>query len=159
LTLSLTSIAAGAALGAGLGAAWLFHGRHDDAEAPLAAFMTVSQTLTGRAALDGDVALRLFGALQASVSDFSLRIQQLAAAMAAGRNAFAPAAADTASLPNDPRQALASLILRGWYLGVVDDAAVVDGQALMHAAVADALPVRGYCGGAPGFWAEKPMEG
>jgi hypothetical protein len=92
------------------------------------------------------------------VPNFSLRIQQLAAAMDAGQADFPLAAEKTAILAKDPRQALASLILRGWYLGVIDGTAVIDRQALMHGAVANMLPVRGYCGGAPGFWAEKPAE-
>ncbi|RXZ38638.1 hypothetical protein D9O50_03790 [Oxalobacteraceae bacterium CAVE-383] len=151
-------IAAGATLGTGLSAAWLFNARKADNAAPLAAFMKVSQALTGKTALDREAGIRIFGALQASVPNFPLRIQQLAAAMDAGQADFPLAAADSAALPADPRQALASIILRGWYLGVVDGAAVIDRQALMHAAVAGVLPVRGYCGGAPGFWAENPAE-
>ncbi|HEY4317294.1 MAG TPA: sugar dehydrogenase complex small subunit [Herbaspirillum sp.] len=155
---SLLLAAAGATAGVGLGAAWLFRARENEAAAPLAAFMQVSRKLTGNAALDADVGRRLFGALQAGVPHFSLRIQQLAAAMDAGTGGFTLAAERSATPARDPRQALASLILRGWYLGLVDNAAVIDRQALMYQAVAGALPVRGYCGGAPGFWAEQPVE-
>jgi hypothetical protein len=155
---SLALVTAGATIGVGLGAAWLFRERGNASAAPLTAFMQVSQTLTGKTALDPDVGLRLFDALQAGVPHFSLRIQQLAAAMAGRRADFPIAADETATLVKDPQQALASLILRGWYLGLVDGAAVIDRQALMYEAVGGALPARAYCGGAPGFWAEKPME-
>lgn len=155
---SMPLLTVGATIGVGLGAAWLFNERRGDSGAPLAAFMKVSQALTGRTALDPDVTSRIFNALEKSVPSFSLRIQQLAAALEAAPSDFPLAAADTAALPADPRQALATLILRGWYLGVVDGITVADRQALMYAAVDGALPVRGYCGGTPGFWGDKPVE-
>ena len=156
---SMPLVTVGTTIGVGLGAAWLFNERRNDRAAPLAAFMKVSQALTGRTTLDPDVANRIFNALEKNVPHFSLRIQQLAAAMDAGQSDFPLAAADTAVLPADPRQALATVILRSWYLGVVDGVTVADRQALMYAAVDGVLPVRGYCGGTPGFWADKPAEG
>ncbi|MFL9868623.1 sugar dehydrogenase complex small subunit [Paraburkholderia fungorum] len=117
----------------------------DSAAAPIDAFMTLSQSLTARPALDRDVGTRLLAALQKSASDLAQQLPKLAGALAAG-------SADAA------QQALALKIMEAWYLGTVDDQVVTYEQALMYDVVSDTLIIRSYCPNKPGFWAAKPIE-
>ena len=54
-------------------------------------------------------------------------------------------------------------LLHGWYLGriTVGDETHLTGfeDTLMGRVTADILPLRSYCGGAMGFWAEPPATG
>lgn len=54
-------------------------------------------------------------------------------------------------------------ILHGWYLGrvTIDDIVHLTGfeDTLMGRVTADILPLRSYCGGVMGFWAEPPTTG
>jgi hypothetical protein len=148
---ALTLIAAGVA---GSGASVLSTVQADESNTPLSAlsaFMTISQALTGKALLDRSVGARLLSALQKNTPDLPQRLQQLAAAL------LAVTAAGLSKAPAAP-QALALQIMQAWYLGVVDHTVVTYEQALMFAAVSDTLPIRSYCAGRPGFWAEKPLE-
>ncbi|SDI05068.1 Membrane bound FAD containing D-sorbitol dehydrogenase [Paraburkholderia phenazinium] len=113
--------------------------------APLDAFMTLSQALTGKSGLDRDVGARLFAALTKSAPDLAPHLPQLAGAFAAG-----------SSSPRD--QALALRIMEGWYLGTVDNVVVTYEEALMYRVVSDTLIIRSYCPNKPGFWAAKPVE-
>jgi hypothetical protein len=140
-----------ALIAAGSGASVLLKAQGIDSSAPLATFMTLSQALTSKAVLDPIIGARLLDALQKNTPDFPQRMQQLAAALLAGWPQV-PAAAATA------QQALALRIMQGWYLGVVDNTVVSYEQALMFEAVSNTLPIRSYCFGKPGFWAEKPIE-
>jgi hypothetical protein len=157
---SAALIAAGATIGAGLGAVLLFKaaaGETDTDAATLTAFMDASHILTGKTVLDRSVGTRLLSALQANMPDFAAKVRQLAAALHGGQPA--PGIGAVQAGAQDPQQALASAILRGWYLGLVDRTVATYEQSLMFAAVSNTLPVRSYCGGAPGFWAAPPMEG
>jgi hypothetical protein len=145
---TLTLIAAGVA---GSGAFVLLTAQADESSTSLSAFMTISQALTGKALLDRAVGARLLSALQKNTPDLPRRLQQLAGALLAA-SGLSKALAPTSTL------ALALRIMRAWYLGVVDHAVVIYEQALMFAAVSDVLPIRSYCAGKPGFWAEKPVE-
>lgn len=59
--------------------------------------------------------------------------------------------------------ALRKRVLTALYTGVVtprggdEGARIGYAQALMYAAVEDTVNVPGYCGGLPGFWAQKPQ--
>ncbi|MFM0731191.1 sugar dehydrogenase complex small subunit [Paraburkholderia sediminicola] len=117
----------------------------DSAAAPIDAFMTLSQSLTARSALDRNVGTRLLAALQQSSPDLALQLPKLAGALAAG-------SADAA------QQALALKIMEGWYLGTVDNQVITYEQALMYDVVSDTLIIRSYCPNKPGFWAAKPIE-
>lgn len=136
-------------IAAGSGASMLLQAQGVESSAPLATFMTLSQALTSKVVLDPAVGARLFDALQKNTPDFPQRMQQLAAALLAGWSQVSAATA---------QQALALRIMQGWYLGVVDNTVVIYEQALMFEAVSDTLPIRSYCFGKPGFWAEKPIE-
>jgi len=118
----------------------------DDTSAPpLDTFMTLSQSLTGKAGLDRNVGARLLSALQKNTPDLPQRLPPLASALVTG------------SL-GTPEQALALNILKSWYLGIVDNVVVTYEQALMFEVVADTLVIRSYCPNKPGFWATKPTE-
>jgi Membrane bound FAD containing D-sorbitol dehydrogenase len=142
-----------ALIAAGSSAPMLLNAQGVQSSAPLATFMTLSQALTSKTVLDPAVGARLLETLQKNTPNFPQRMQQLAAALLAGR----PQALAAASAPATP-QALALRIMQGWYLGVVDNTVVSYEQALMFEAVSDTLPIRSYCFGRPGFWAEKPIE-
>jgi hypothetical protein len=117
----------------------------DTSAAPVDAFMTLSQSLTGRSVLDRDVGTRLLAALQKSTPDLAQQLPKLASALAGG------------SL--DPAQeALALKIMEAWYLGTVDNAVITYEQALMYTVVSDTLVIRSYCANQPGYWAQKPIE-
>lgn len=111
----------------------------------LDAFMTLSQSLTGKSGLDLAVGARLVAALQKKTPDLAQRVPQIAGALASG------------SLKPDD-EALALKILTAWYMGVVDDTVVTYEQALMFSVVSDTLVIRTYCPNKPGFWASKPVE-
>ncbi|MFM0736095.1 sugar dehydrogenase complex small subunit [Paraburkholderia xenovorans] len=117
----------------------------DSAAAPIDAFMTLSQSLTGKSGLDRDVGARLLAALQKSTLTLAQQLPKLAGALAAG-------SADAT------QQALALKIMEAWYLGIVDDTVITYEQALMYGVVSDTLIVRSYCPNKPGFWAAKPVE-
>ncbi|MFM0299370.1 sugar dehydrogenase complex small subunit [Paraburkholderia sediminicola] len=117
----------------------------DSAAAPIDAFMTLSQSLTARSALDRNVGTRLLAALQQSAPDLAQQLPKLAGALAAG-------SADAA------QQALALKIMEAWYLGTVDNQVITYEQALMYDVVSDTLIIRSYCPNKPGFWAAKPIE-
>jgi hypothetical protein len=136
-------------IAAGSGTSILLKAQGVESNTPLATFMTLSQALTSKAVLDPIIGARLFDALQKNTPDFPQHMQQLSAALPAGwPQAPAPAA----------QQALALRIMQGWYLGVVDNTVATYEEALMFEAVSDTLPIRSYCFGKPGFWAEKPVE-
>lgn len=116
-----------------------------DSGQALDAFMTLSQSLTGKSGLDRAVGARLVAALQKKTPDLAQRVPQIAGALASG------------SLKPDD-EALALKILTAWYMGVVDDTVVTYEQALMFSVVSDTLVIRTYCPNKPGFWASKPVE-
>jgi len=62
-----------------------------------------------------------------------------------------------------PDSDMLRVILHGWYLGRVtlEDQTYLTGfeETLMGRVTADILPLRSYCGGAMGFWADPPIIG
>jgi len=112
---------------------------------PLEAFMSVSQSLTNRSSLDRTIGARLLAALQNATPDIVQALTPLAAALSNGTM-------DTAQEP------VALKIMKAWYLGDVDKTVVTYEQALMFDVVSDVLPIRSYCGDAPGFWATNPNQ-
>lgn len=113
--------------------------------APLDAFMTLSEALTGKTGLNRAVGERLLRALQKGSFELGDRLPKLAGALAA--NALAP-----------DQEALALRILETWYLGIVENVVVTYEEALMFGVVSDTLVIRSYCPNKPGFWADKPIE-
>ncbi|WP_063533920.1 sugar dehydrogenase complex small subunit [Burkholderia sp. MSMB1589WGS] len=113
--------------------------------APLDAFMTLSEALTGKTGLNRAVGERLLRALQKGSFEFGDGLPKLAGALAA--NTLTP-----------DQEALALRILEAWYLGIVDNVVVTYEEALMFGVVSDTLVVRSYCPNKPGFWADKPIE-
>ncbi|WP_323120400.1 sugar dehydrogenase complex small subunit [Burkholderia alba] len=114
--------------------------------APLDAFMTLSQSLTGKTGLSRAVGERLLQALQKGSFQIADSLPQLAGALASG-----------GALTSD-QEALALRILEAWYLGIVDNVVITYEEALMFGVVSDTLVIRSYCPNKPGFWADKPIE-
>ncbi|KVE28405.1 hypothetical protein WS67_06485 [Burkholderia singularis] len=114
-------------------------------KAPLDAFMTLSEALTGKTGLDRTVGERLLAALQKGSLSFGDQLPKLAGALAS--NAL------TAE-----QEAVALKILEAWYTGLVDNTVITYEDALMFSVVSDTLVVRSYCPNKPGFWADKPIE-
>ncbi len=113
--------------------------------APLDAFMTLSEALTGKTGLNRAVGERLLRALQKGSFELGDRLPKLAGALAAN------------ALARD-QEALALRILEAWYLGIVENVVVTYEEALMFGVVSDTLVIRSYCPNKPGFWADKPIE-
>jgi hypothetical protein len=112
---------------------------------PVDAFMTLSESLTGKAGLNRVVGQRLLQALQKGSFQFADTLPQLAGALASG------------TLTPD-QEALALRILEAWYTGIVDNVVITYEEALMFGVVSDTLVIRSYCPNKPGFWAAKPIE-
>jgi len=118
--------------------------------AQLDAFMQVSRRLSGRDNLDLRIGQRLFEAMAQRGVLAEQTLMELA------QQAEKPA-----EQWNREQQDLAREILRGWYLGQVDqysEAVVITYEgALMFSAPQDIQAIPSYCAGRPGFWAQKPV--
>ncbi|MGH8352097.1 MAG: sugar dehydrogenase complex small subunit [Pseudomonas sp.] len=119
-------------------------------EAQLEVFMQVSRRLSGRDRLDPLIGRRLFEALTQRGTLVEQTLDELA-----------QQAEQRPELWSREQQDLAREILRGWYLGQVDqyDEALVIAYegALMFSAPPEIQVIRSYCPGRPGFWAERPQ--
>lgn len=119
------------------------------ARAQLDSFMQVSRRLSGRDQLDQRLGQRLFEALTQRGTLAERTLAELARQ-----------AEPRPELWSREQQDLAREILRGWYLGQVDqynEAVVIAYEgALMFSAPQDVQVIRSYCPGRPGFWAEPP---
>ncbi|RKU05066.1 twin-arginine translocation pathway signal [Burkholderia sp. Nafp2/4-1b] len=113
--------------------------------APLDAFMTLSEALTGKKGLSRVLGERYLQALQKGAFKTADAVSQLAGALASG------------SLTPD-QEAAALSTLGAWYLGIVDNVVIAYEEALMFSVVSDTLIIPSYCPNKPGFWAEKPTE-
>ncbi|MBS0468306.1 MAG: hypothetical protein JSS31_10445 [Proteobacteria bacterium] len=129
------------------------------ATAPNAAFLRLSQLLTGYEALDADLAQRLQDALRATNPDLldqSAGLLQFLDDRQVGLEALDGALkAQHPALAALPRQ-----IMTAWYLGVVGGGVQARALALEHslaaATVADMLKPPTYAYGAPGSWSARP---
>lgn len=129
-----------------LGPAWALAA---PAQAQLDSFMQVSRRLSGRDQLDPRLGQRLFEALTQRGTLAERTLAELARQ-----------AEPRPELWSRDQQELAREILRGWYLGQVDqynEAVVIAYEgALMFSAPPNIQVIRSYCPGRPGFWAEPP---
>jgi len=119
------------------------------ARAQLDSFMRVSRRLSGRDQLDQRLGQRLFEALTQRGTLAERTLAELARQ-----------AEPNPELWSREQQDLAREILRGWYLGQVDqynEAVLIAYEgALMFSVPQDIQVIRTYCAGRPGFWAEPP---
>jgi fructose 5-dehydrogenase small subunit len=113
-------------------------------------FMALSQRLTGHAGLSRDLGARILAVLTEAG-----QAEQLQAL-----HSDVSAAPTGGSLPDTDTL---RHVLHGWYLGriTIDDQTHLTGfeQTLMGRVTADILPLRSYCGGQMGFWADPPDTG
>ena len=119
-----------------------------------AVFLALSARLTGHDDLDEDLGEALLAALTEAGRGMSLAALYDAVSKADGTPEAIAAAAAT-------QEDAARALLRGWYVGLVRMADGADRlvgfeYTLMGVVVADFIPLRSFCGGAPHFWAEPP---
>lgn len=114
------------------------------------AFLELSRRLTGHDDLSPVLGARILGVLTETGQAQPLRDLYLTVS----EGATGPAMADANILRH---------VLHGWYLGriTVGEQTHLTGfeETLMGRVTADILPLRSYCGGAMGFWAEPPATG
>lgn len=148
LAVACTAAAGGLLLGPSAQARAALTPQHD---AEMAAFMSISRHLTGRANLDPRIGQRLFDALSQRDAALKQSLGELQARLGDAPHSW-----------SERQQWLARQILGGWYLGMIgdaDDASVVTYEnALMFKAVDDVLVPRSYCANKPGYWAAQPVE-
>ncbi|WP_144107883.1 sugar dehydrogenase complex small subunit [Paraburkholderia sp. BCC1886] len=127
--------------------------------ADFAAFMQLSQYLTGKTTLDAEIGHAIFAGLLDGDAQFPQLVAQLNDFVAGSKT---PANALQAAL-NSSQPALAGVpkrIVPAWYLGVVGTGAkartVAYEQALMYPPVADVIVMPSYARGVPGYWAQPP---
>ncbi|MCM5704816.1 sorbitol dehydrogenase family protein [Larsenimonas salina] len=120
----------------------------------LGTFMTVSQAVCEKSALNPAVGRALMTALSRTDDGFAEHLNALSKALEHnGLDALA-GNADSAVAQTAKR------ILSAWYTGIVGEGeharVVTYRHALQFQAVDDVLVIRTYCPNEPGFWAEKP---
>ncbi|GGM08646.1 sugar dehydrogenase complex small subunit [Pseudomonas asuensis] len=126
-----------------------------------AAFMNVSQVITGRTQLDPGLSQRLYTALSENDPAFTDRIQAVHQYIVAHQIAAADLQAaldrDAKDLTTLPRQ-----LATAWYMGIVGEGkqarCIAFEDALMYAVVSDQLKPPSYAFGGYGSWAVKPSE-
>lgn len=124
-----------------------------------AGFVTVSQALTGRAALDPALAQGLYRAFQLQVADFDATLLKLQAALAQEAGLLQ---GDTTAFAEAQKaeRALSQAILQAWYLGVVGKGkkavCVTFTEALSNRLAAPILVPPSYSYGPIGTWSAQP---
>ncbi len=119
-------------------------------------FLLLSRQLTGTTSPDPLLAQRLHRWLHATVEDLDYNVDRLTALLAKENGQTLPA-----SLPPD-LQALAHMIISGWYLGVVGSEhprCIGFENIVSYQLVRDSLLPPSYAPGAPNFWTQPPAEG
>jgi len=126
-----------------------------------AAFLTVSQLLTGRASVEGEQANRLYAAFVALSPSFDQDLNALAQFIAQQKPAAhdLQAALDAAHVPYaDLPRKLAS----AWYIGVVGTGKAARCEtyetSLMYVVVADRVKPPSYAYGPYGSWGRNPLS-
>lgn len=128
-------------------------------DADFAAFMRLSQYLTGKNSLDIEIGHAIFANLVDGDAHFTQQVAQL--------NDFV---ASSKTPANGLQQVLDSsqpgiatvprLIMPAWYLGVVGTGTkartVAYEQALMYPPIADVIVMPSFARGVPGYWAQPP---
>lgn len=157
-----TAVLAAASL-AGLGGLSIVRRAHAQeaaaADTDFAAFMRLSQYLTGKTTLDVEIGRAILAGLHDDNPQVSAQIAQLNDFVAKSNT---PASALQAVLDGS-HSALASLpgrTVSAWYLGVVGTGTkartVAYEQALMYPPIADVIVMPSYARGVPGYWANPP---
>ena len=120
-----------------------------NAERNLHTFMIVSGRLTGKHNLSPITSERIFLAMGGHKRPLLTPLESLASKIEQSPSTWSE---------ND--RALATDIIRAWYLGKVGDGPDADvvtyEHSLMYAAVSDTLEPRSFCASEPGYWASKP---
>jgi hypothetical protein len=146
-----------------IGAAWwppALADQTDRNRPPRATFLDLSRLLTGRSDLSAETAGQLFAAFAADDDGFPKRVKELSEFAEA--HGLSTAEALLAAADKQGRGLTAQLrsLLRAWYIGVVGTGpaarVVVDRDALMFAAVADALAPPSYCRASGFYWTATP---
>lgn len=128
-------------------------------DAEFAAFMRLSQYLTGKSSLDVEIGRAIFANLVDGDPHFVEQVAQLNDFVA---NSKTPANrvqqvldSNEPALANVPKR-----IMPSWYLGVVGTGAkartVAYEQALMYPPIADVIVMPSFARGVPGYWAQPP---
>ncbi|GGP20909.1 hypothetical protein GCM10010970_17560 [Silvimonas iriomotensis] len=131
-----------------------------DTPARDAAFLQLSQLLTGRPQLDATIAHRFYSALGVSNGQLDSQIQEIAGE--AQTNSLTSAEELLAALDaNKPELAkTARTIIAAWYSGVVGEGpqalVITYADALMFDLTKDATMPPSYCQAAPLYWSAKP---
>ena len=132
------------------------------AQSGYAAFLALSQRLTGRTRLDAVLGQRIYAALARASSQFEQNVGALNAWLAA--HGGVPSDTVTAALKTDQPELASSVgdIMRAWYLGLVGEMPNVQvlayEKALMFDPVSDVLTIPSYCRDVPFYWTTKPSD-
>lgn len=113
-------------------------------------FMALSRRITGHDDLSPVLGARILSVLNDAGQ--AAPLQEMYAALS-----------QDAAQGEPPDSDMLRVILHGWYLGrvTIEDQTYLTGfeETLMGRVTADILPLRSYCGGAMGFWADPPIIG
>lgn len=128
-------------------------------DADFAAFMRLSQYLTGKNSLDADIGHAIFANLIDGDPHFTQQVAQLndfvASSTTPANGLQAVLDSSQPALANVPKR-----IMPAWYLGVVGTGAkartVAYEQALMYPPIADVIVMPSFARGVPGYWAQPP---
>ncbi|QBQ98680.1 sugar dehydrogenase complex small subunit [Paraburkholderia pallida] len=132
------------------------------AESGYAAFIALSQHLTGRTHFDAVLGQRIYAALARASSQFEQNVGALNAWLKA--HGGVPSDTVTAALKADQPELASSVgdIMRAWYLGLVGEMPNVQvlayEKALMFDPVSDVLTIPSYCRDVPFYWTKKPAD-
>ncbi len=128
-------------------------------DADFDAFLHLSRYLTGKTALNTDLAQAIYGGLLADQADLPQHIARLRAFIAQHATP-ANTLQSTLDAQSSPLAALPKTVMKGWYLGIVGSGAharaVAYEQALMYPPIADVIVMPTYAHAQPGYWSAPP---
>jgi fructose 5-dehydrogenase small subunit len=132
------------------------------AQTGYAAFIALSQHLTGRTHFDAELGQRLYAALARASSQFEPNVAALNTWIKG--HGGVPSDTVTAALKTDQPELAVTVgdIMRAWYLGLVGEMPKVQvlayEKALMFDPVSDVLTIPSYCRDVPFYWTKKPAD-
>jgi fructose 5-dehydrogenase small subunit len=128
-------------------------------DADFAAFMRLSEYLTGKSSLDSEIGHAIFAILSDGDAHFTQQVAQINDFVTGSKT---PANGLQAVLDSS-QAAFASVpkrIMTAWYLGVAGTGTkartVAYEQALMYPPIADVIVMPSFARGVPGYWAQPP---
>ncbi|MGF6569179.1 Membrane bound FAD containing D-sorbitol dehydrogenase [Paraburkholderia fungorum] len=143
----------------GLGSALAQNAPAGASDADFAAFMRLSQYLTGKTSLDVEIGHAIFAGLVDGDPHFTQQVTQLNDFVASSKTP----ANGLQQVLDSSQPTLASVpkrVMPAWYLGVVGTGAkartVAYEQALMYPPIADVIVMPSFARGVPGYWAQPP---